>query len=112
MSRKIIDYLNDMLDECEYLLKRKTNLNYSAFLHNEDLKKAFVRSLEVIGEAAKNIPQEIRAQYPQINWRDVAGIRDIVIHAYFGIDYRVVWKTIEIDIPALKENLEKILNKL
>ncbi len=112
MSRNITDYLTDILDECKYLLERVRTLDYSAFLHNEDTKKAFVRSLEVIGEATKKVPQEVRNQYPKISWRDIAGMRDKLIHEYFGVDYEVVWKTVEEEMPGLKSTVEKIVENL
>lgn len=112
MKHTIKDYLIDILSECEYLIERAKKVNYNGFLQNEDLKKAFIRSLEIIGEGAKKIPYEVREQYPQISWRDMAGMRDKLIHAYFGVDYEVVWKTIGEEIPDLKINIEKIIKDL
>ncbi len=112
MKRNVRDYIVDILNECDYLISRTKKLNYNSFLNNEDLKKAFVRSLEVIGEAVKNIPDEIREQFPVIMWKEMAGMRDKLIHAYFGVDYEVVWKTVVEDIPAIKKNFTDIINKL
>ncbi|MEO0275302.1 MAG: DUF86 domain-containing protein [candidate division WOR-3 bacterium] len=109
MKRKIIDYLQDILVECNYLIKESKKIDYSSFIENENLKRAFVRSLEIIGEASKKIPKTIQNTYSEINWREVKGMRDKLIHEYFGIDYKVVWKTIKEDIPNLKEVIEKIL---
>ena len=73
--RKIIkDYLVDILTECNYLLNRSKELTYEEFIQDEDLKRAFVRNLEVIGEAAKKIPNDIREKYPQIPWKAMSGI--------------------------------------
>jgi len=109
MRRKITDYLIDILTECNYLLKESEHLDYESFINNEHLKRAFVRSLEIIGEASKKIPKSIKEKYPQIKWREVAGMRDKLIHEYFGIIYEVVWKTVKKEISVLKETVEKIL---
>ncbi len=109
MKREIRDYLLDILKECEYLLRRSEKLEFKEFLENEDLKRAVVRSLEVIGEAAKKIPQDFRKNFKNVEWKDVAGMRDKLIHEYFGVDYEIVWKTLKEDIPLLKEVIEKIL---
>ncbi|WP_427366744.1 HepT-like ribonuclease domain-containing protein [Candidatus Caldatribacterium saccharofermentans] len=82
-----------MLNECVYLIKRSRAITYQDFLDNEDLKRAFARSLEIIGEAAKKVSRSIGARHPEMNWRDVAGMRDRLIHDYFGVDYEVIWKT-------------------
>jgi len=73
------------------------------------LKRAVVRSLEIIGEATKNIPESIREKYPEIPWRSIAGLRDVLIHKYFGVDYRNVWKIVKEDLPNLMPKLRRIL---
>lgn len=110
--KELRDYLFDIKNECEYLVNRSKNLSYEDFIANEDLKKAFTRSLEIIGEAAKQIPKEIRKKYPQIRWKSVVGIRNKLIHEYFGVDYQVIWKTIKEKIPFLLEVIEKIIEEI
>ena len=90
-------------------MSRAKEVSYDEFIKNEDFKKAFVRSLEIIGEAAKKIPEEIKNCYPQIKWKNISGMRDILIHQYFGVDYKVVWKTVRERIPELKDVIEKMI---
>jgi len=71
-----------------------------------------VKSLEVIGEAVKNIPIEKRKKFPMIMWKEIAGMRDKLIHSYFGVDYEVVWKTVIEDVPVIKKNFTDIMEKL
>ena len=110
--REIKDYLMDIKTECEYLITRTKNLTYDDFIKNEELKRAFVRSLEIIGEAAKHIPKEIKNKYTDIKWKNVVGIRNKLIHEYFGVDYKVVWKTIKEKIPELYTVIKKVINDL
>ncbi len=110
--REIRDYLIDIKTECEYLMSKSKNLDYESFIVNEDLKRAFVRSLEIIGEASKHIPKELRRKYSQIRWKSVIGMRNILIHEYFGVDYRVLWKVIREKIPELYEVIKNMLEEV
>jgi uncharacterized protein with HEPN domain len=82
---------------------------FDDFKRDKKTVYAVVRAMEVIGEAAKNIPEPIRSKYPNIPWRDMAGMRDKLIHAYFGVDVEVLWKTIQQDIPLLKVMISEML---
>jgi len=75
------------------------------------MKRAFVRSLEIVGEAVKQIPDEFRARYPQVEWRKMAGTRDRLIHDYLGVDYELVWDIVQNKIPALKKAMQEIVEK-
>lgn len=91
MPRSIAEYLQHILDEIEYLSKTTQNTDKETFLNDETLTRSFVRSIEIIGEAVKQIPDSTRKQYPQIEGRSIAGMRDRLIHSYFGVDYDIVW---------------------
>ncbi len=89
MSVSPLDYLRHILDEAKYLMDRMEGLSKNAFLHDETLKRAFVRSIEIIGEAAKRVSVELKEKYPQLQWRAMAGMRDKLVHDYLGIDYDI-----------------------
>ena len=103
-------FLMHILDEINYILSRSTNLEYQKFLIDEDLKRSFVRSLEIIGEAAKNLDEVFRKKHPQIEWKKIGGLRDVLIHHYFGINYERVWDVVKNKVPELKDQIEKILD--
>ncbi len=84
-------------------------LAYYDFLDDETLKRAVVRSLEIIGEATKKLPEDFRIKYPDVNWKNMAGMRDKLIHDYIGIDYAIVWDVIKNKIPELHLQILKIL---
>ena len=86
MSFEPLDFLRHILLEADYLLETSSGLTFEAFSSDETLQRAFVRSLEIIGEATKKVPVDFRAEYPDIEWRAMAGMRDRLIHDYFGID--------------------------
>jgi len=84
-------------------------LTFDEFMEDELIQDGVVRNLEIIGEAVKHIPEDVKKNYPDIEWRKIAGLRDILIHAYFGIDLDVVWDVVKNKIPELKEKVENIL---
>ncbi|AFZ48916.1 HepT-like ribonuclease domain-containing protein [Dactylococcopsis salina] len=112
MSRSPEDYLQHILDEAEYLFQSSQNLSKEDFLKDETLKRAYIRSLEVIGEATKNLPNSFKAEHPEVAWRRMAGMRDKLIHNYFGVDYDIVWNAIIDEIPNLKVKIENILKEI
>jgi uncharacterized protein with HEPN domain len=109
MSLSGHEYLRHILDEAEYLLRRARGLSRDAFLADETLRRAFARSLEVIGEAAKRVPAETTEQMPDLDWRGMAGMRDRLIHGYFGVDYELVWDVVQSKIPDLRQRLRALL---
>jgi uncharacterized protein with HEPN domain len=111
MSRSPEDYLQHILDEADYLLAHSRNLKKDDFLQDETLKRSFVRSLEIIGEATKNLPASFKAEHSQVSWRSMAGMRDKLIHNYFGVDYDIVWDAIIHEIPDLKVKISQIMDE-
>ena len=106
-----LPYLKHILQECEFLIENSSNLTFEEFVNDPVLSRAFVRSLEVIGEAVKKLPMEVRKKYPEVPWRNISEMRDVLIHDYFGIKYEIVWKTVRERIPDLKEQVEGILSE-
>lgn len=108
MSRSWELFLRDMLEAARKVIRYTNDRQVEAFVADEMAHDATLRNLEILGEAAKNIPEEIRQRYPEVNWRGVAGLRDVLAHAYFALDEATLWKIVRADIPQLLELLEKI----
>lgn len=106
-----LEYLRHIRDETEYLIEQSQGLEKNEFLQDETLKRAFVRSIEIIGEATKQIPDDLRQKYDHIEWRAMAGMRDRLIHGYFGVDYDIVWDVVINKVPVLRQEIEQILKK-
>ena len=109
MSPSLLDFLRHIEYECDYVIRVIGGKSKNELLNDETLCRAIVRSLEIIGEASKNLPDEFRSAYPQIVWKGMTGMRDIIIHHYFGIDYDTVWNTIKNDIPDLHHEIKRII---
>lgn len=109
MSKLPEHYLRHILDEIDFLQLNLHNLTKEQFFKSDLLRRAFVRSLEIIGEAAKKLPQEFKNQHMEIDWKSIAGTRDKLIHGYFGIDYDIVWDILKNEIPSLKNDVDRIL---
>ena len=103
-------YCHHILTEADYLLSAYAATTREAFLADETLKRAFVRSLEIIGEAVKQVDDGFRTRHPQVEWRKMAGTRDKLIHDYLGVDYELVWDIVQHKIPAIRAAMEEILN--
>lgn len=103
------DYLEDILDAIEKIKKFIKGMQFKQFVEDDKTIFAVIRALEIIGEAAKKIPKDIKAVYPEIPWREIAGMRDKLIHDYVGVDHEVVWKTINEDVKNLEDHVRQIL---
>lgn len=90
-------------------MDRSADVTFEAFVADETLRRAFVRSLEIIGEAAKKVPDQFRAAYPEVEWRAMAGMRDRLIHDDFGVDLELVWDVVRNRIPELRRQITAIL---
>lgn len=104
-------FLRHILDEIDFLIDETEGINFEEFMKNEVLKRACSRSIEIIGEAAKNLSAEFKERNRDIEWKKISGLRDKIIHYYFGVNWDIVWNVIGNRLPGLKEKIEDILRK-
>ena len=105
-------YLKDILSAMDSIETFVEGMSFDEFRTDDKTSSAVIRKFEIIGEATKNIPQGIKEKYPHIPWKEMAGFRDKLIHFYFGIKYDIVWNTIKLRLPELRNNIEKVLKDL
>ena len=111
-ERRERDYLGDILEAIQRIQEYTDGLSAGAYYADYKTQDAVVRNLEVIGEAAKNIPESFRAEHLQVPWRDLTGVRDKLIHQYFGINQEIVWQIVQEDLPALSLQIERLLGEI
>lgn len=107
MSREWRLYLEDIRVGCDRVLEYTRDLDFEGFKANPMVYDAVVRNLEIIGEAAKNLPAEIRARYPAIEWRRIAGLRDVLAHGYFGLEPETLWDVVRNKVPLLRAEIQR-----
>ena len=112
MSRDLIIYITDIIESIEKIEGYKKGLSKTEFYKNEQIQDAIMRRLEIIGEATKNIPDDFRKKYPKVEWKKIAGLRDILIHTYFSINLKLIWKVLKNEIKKVKKELLKIKKDL
>jgi len=104
-------FLRHILDEINFLEESSSGIEFSDLMKNREKQRAWLRSLEVIGEATKNLSKEFKEKYPEVEWRKIAGLRDKLIHHYFGVKWKIVWDVVKNEIPAIKLKVEVMLNE-
>ena len=105
-----IYFLKDIENSLLKIFRYTDDIDFDRFMTNDMLKDAIERNFEIIGEAVKKLPAEFREKYPHIPFRQVAGMRDKLIHDYFGIDYQIIWKTIKDKLPIFYSNIKDIID--
>ena len=112
MTRTYKDYVMDLLQSIEEIYEFIGEMNFEDFLIDKKTQNAVIRSLEIMDEAAKKIPVEIKDKYPEIPWKYMAGMRDKLIHEYHGVDLSIVWHGIKEEIPTIKPVIEELSKEL
>jgi uncharacterized protein with HEPN domain len=103
------DYLQDILDAVNDIESFVGSMSYENFRKDRKTLNAVVRSIEIIGEASKNIPDALKVKHKELPWKQMTGMRDKLIHAYFGVDVEILWKAVKENIPPLKQLIQKML---
>ncbi|MDL1969279.1 MAG: DUF86 domain-containing protein [Deltaproteobacteria bacterium] len=105
-------FIEHILESIELIENYTANKTFSDFIESAQLQDSIIRRIEIIGEAVKNLPAEVKNNYPDVPWKKIAGMRDVLIHKYFGIDLELTWQVVQKDIPYLKKENLKIKQDL
>lgn len=111
MKRTFADYIEDVLDSIKLIEQFTENLNYEEFFRDKKTSYAVIRAIEIIGEAVKNIPDEIKAELPHIPWHKMSGMRNKIAHEYFGISLKIVWNVAKKELPIIKDDIALLMKK-
>jgi uncharacterized protein with HEPN domain len=112
MKRDYKLFIKDIISAMKSIEEFVEGLSLDEVKEDDKTSSAVIRKFEIIGEATRHVPEDLKEKYPDIPWKRMAGMRDRLIHAYFGVDYRLVWEAIKIDIPKLRPRLEEVLADL
>lgn len=111
-KRGTLEFLYDILESIRRIEYYTKNITFEELLKDIMIQDAVVRNIEIIGEAVKNIPEEFKKKYNKLEWKKIAGMRDKIIHFYFGVSLEVVWKSIKEKLPSFKQEIEKIIKEI
>ena len=111
-NREIQLLLEDILEACQKILSYTNGMGFDNFINDDKTIDAVVRNFEITGEAANRIPEDFKSDHPEIEWRRIIGFRNRIIHEYFGIDYKTVWKIREENVPELADFIQQALDDL
>ena len=112
MKKDVGVFVEHVMESIEKIEEYIGGMGKEEFLGDSRTQDAVMRRLEIMGEAVKNIPSEFRDEYPKIPWKQIAGMRDVLIHEYFGVNLERVWKTLKTDLPELKQKISEVSQKL